>query len=368
MDFQEIKYQSIKEKGLCGRYITYTHISEILNRLPPEFKVEEIGKSVKNLPIKSVTFGKGPKKIFMWSQMHGNESTTTKAVFDLFNWVKASSHVSNSILRTCTIKIIPMLNPDGAKAYKRVNANNIDLNRDAQNRSQPESKILRDSFEEFKPDFCFNLHDQRTIFNVGRTSKPATISFLAPAFDEARSISKSRALSMQLIAAINRELQKIIPYQVGRYNDGFNANCIGDTFQMLGTPTILFEAGHFPDDYARESTREYIFRALITALHVISSDAIGDHSVEAYLEIPENNKFFYDILIKNAHRINPITYAEQEAIGILFSETLDNDVILFEPRIESKGDLKEYFGHKTFDCLNDMNFEDLKNQPYWNTL
>ncbi len=368
MDFPEFDYEPIKEKRIKGRYITYNHISGILKSLPTNFEVDKIGESVQELPIESVTFGKGPKRILMWSQMHGNESTPTKAVFDLINWVGTKINLSNSILNNCTIKIIPMLNPDGAKAYTRVNANKIDLNRDAQDRSQPESKILRNCFEEFKPDFCFNLHDQRTIFNVGSTPKPATVSFLAPAFDEERNISESRAISMRLIAAMNRELQKLIPNQVGRYEDGFNANCIGDTFQMLGTPTILFEAGHYPDDYERESTREYIFKALITALYVISVNSIGECSNEEYFEIPENNKLFYDVLIKNVHRINPFSYAKQDSIGILFQETMDNDSIKFEPKIERKGDLQEYYGHKTFDCLNEVNLEDLKKQPYWNIL
>jgi murein tripeptide amidase MpaA len=36
-----------------------------------------------------------------------------------------------------------MLNPDGAKTYTRENANKVDLNRDSQDLTQPESKILR---------------------------------------------------------------------------------------------------------------------------------------------------------------------------------------------------------------------------------
>ncbi|MGB5500547.1 MAG: M14 metallopeptidase family protein [Maribacter sp.] len=368
MDFPEIEYQSIKEKRIKGRYVNYDHISGILKSLPPNFKVDKIGESVKGLPINSVTFGNGSMRILMWSQMHGNESTTTKAVFDVLNWVGTESKLSNSILKNCTIKIIPILNPDGAKAYTRFNANDIDLNRDAQDRSQPESRILRTCFEDFKPDFCFNLHDQRTIFNVGGAPKPATVSFLAPAFDEERNSSESRAISMQLIVAMNQALQKIIPNQVGRYDDGFNANCVGDTFQMLGTPTILFEAGHCPDDYERESTRAHIFKALITALQVISTNSIGAFSDEDYVKIPENNKLFFDILIKNAHRINSFSYAKQDAIGILFKETLAEDAIKFLPKIERKGNLQGYYGHKTFDCLNEANLADLKMQPYWNIL
>src|SRR5690606_25096737 len=112
------------------------------------------------------------------------ESTTTKAVFDLLNLFAYSKEDDvKAILENCTIGIIPMLNPDGARMYTRLNANHIDLNRDAQNLTQPESKILKACFDDFKPDFCFNLHGQRTIFSAGFTNKPATVSFLAPAQD-----------------------------------------------------------------------------------------------------------------------------------------------------------------------------------------
>ncbi len=364
MRLSHIDYDSIKEKALKGRYITHNHITPILKNLPAVFKLEEIGRSVKDLPIYTVTFGNGPKKILMWSQMHGNESTTTKAIFDLFNLIVGSSKISSTILNTCTIKIIPILNPDGAMAYTRMNANIVDLNRDAQERSQPESKVLRNCYEHFKPDFCFNLHGQRTIFNVGNSSKPATVSFLAPAFDKERNISFTRAQSMRLIVAMNQELQESIPGQIGRYDDGFNANCVGDTFQMLNIPTILFEAGHYPNDYDREETRKFIFIAMLKALDVISSDTLENYDQSAYFEIPDNNKLFYDILIKNVHIIDPIKYKEGDSLGILYKEVLKNEQITFEASFEKSGNLEGYFGHKAYDCTSKNDFSYLKSATF----
>ncbi|MDE3740366.1 M14 family metallopeptidase [Maribacter polysaccharolyticus] len=364
MNVFQIDFDSIKEDALNGRYITYDHIAPILNSIPTDFKVEKIGESVNNLPIHTITFGKGPIKILMWSQMHGNESTTTKAIFDLINFIDKHPTYSEPILTSCTIKIIPILNPDGAKSYTRINANQVDLNRDAQNRTQPESRILRGCYDQFNPDFCFNLHGQRTIFNVGNTSKPATVSFLAPAFDEQRNISPTREQSMRLIAAMNQELQELIPGQVGRYDDGFNSNCVGDTFQMLNVPTILFEAGHYKDDYAREKTRKFIFIALLKAINVISSDTVGDYDREAYFEIPDNNKLFYDILISNAHLLNPDKYEIGDSIGILYKEVLNNETVNFIPSVEKIGKIENYFGHKTYDCASKIDFSDLKSQNF----
>ncbi len=268
------------------------------------------------------------------------------------------------ILERCTIKIIPILNPDGAIAYTRVNANQIDLNRDAQDQSQPESKLLRKLFDHFQPNYAFNLHDQRTIFNVGETPKPATVSFLAPAHDAERSISETRDLSMRLIVAMNDMLNHMIPGQVGRFDDSFNSNCVGDCFQMLNTPTILFEAGHFPDDYEREKTREYIFWSLYKALEVISTNISHISDSKDYFDIPENNKLFFDILIKDAEVLST-KYGKGISVGILYKEILHNGKIEFEPYIAETGNLEGYFGHKTYNCNVQADLQQLNDENHF---
>lgn len=347
---KDLDYNKIMVPTISGRYINYDHVNEFLKTLPATFKIEVVGKSVRNESIKSITFGSGPNKILMWSQMHGNESTTTKAVVDFLSYLKQDIVDVSEISKSCTLKIIPILSPDGARNYTRVNANKIDLNRDAQDLSQPESRVLKTVYEEFKPNYCLNLHDQRTIFNVGETSKPATVSFLAPAFDKDRNISPSRKLSMQLIAAMNNKLQKEIPGQVGRYDDGFNANCVGDAFQMRKTPTILFEAGHYDDDYDRDKTRVFIFKALLQGIKVISKNLVSDYTIEQYLSIPENGKQFVDILVVNDNFIkNQLT--KSELVQIQYKEVLNKGKVAFIPELyhlEKKP--SEIFGHKTLNC------------------
>lgn len=365
MTIDKDTYLIFKENSVRGRYIVNGQIASFLDTLSPEFKVITEGTSVEDRPIKSVTVGLGKQKVLMWSQMHGNESTTTKAILDLLNFLGSNEGLASTILEECTLKIIPILNPDGAEAYTRVNANAVDLNRDAQERGQPESKILRAVYEDFQPDFCFNLHDQRTIFNVGDTPKPATVSFLAPSHDEERSISESRGISMQLVVAMNKELQKMIPGQIGRYDDAFNANCIGDTFQMLNTPTVLFEAGHYHEDYERERTREYVFHSIVTALKCIGKNEFHNHSQEVYFDIPENKKLFLDVIIKNAKIIDS---SFTKDIGIQYAEVLRNREISFEARIEKEGCTEGYFAHRTFDCTDENNFAELKKQGFWKTL
>ena len=339
MNYIEL-HKHYKENALFGRYICLSDIESLLLKLNPEI----IGKSVLDKPIYKYTIGTGKIKVFMWSQMHGNESTTTKALFDFFNFIHSKEIIAIQMLQEFTFCFLPMLNPDGAQLYTRENANGIDLNRDAFNLSQPESKILRQTFDEFKPDFCYNLHDQRTIFGAGVTGNVATVSFLAPSFNENRDVNKARSKAMNVIVAMNNELQHHIPNQVGRFDDGFNINCIGDTFQQLNVPTILFEAGHYENDYYREYTRKMIFIALISGLIFISENDIVDNENEHYLKIPQNKINFYDFIYRNVK----INYDGKEIItnfAAQYKEELVDGKIQFNAYIAVIGELKGFYGH-----------------------
>ena len=354
-------FSSFKENKLHQRYITNNHIKPLLKNLEDLVSIDIIGHSVLQKEIHSIKIGSGPKKLFMWSQMHGNESTTTKAIFDVLNTLLSKDASIQHILDNCTICIIPILNPDGAGAYTRVNANEVDLNRDAQLRTQPESLILRSVFEDFNPTFCYNLHGQRTIFSAGKTNKPATVSFLAPAQDEACTITITRMIAMEVIGQMNAMLQQVIPNQVGVYDDAFNLNCVGDTFQSENRPTMLFEAGHYFNDYEREQTRKYIYIALLTSLDYIAKVDVDGSLYESYFDIPENEKCFLDIIIRNA-KID--SDSDLNDIGIQFQERLIDEKVRFIPKIEKIEKLNAFYGHREIDAQGqvvlDANFSTLK--------
>ena len=348
------EYRKIKATGIRGRYITNHDLFSFLSQLATSFEIVTRGKSVLGKHVESVSLGTGPYKILMWSQMHGNETTTTKAVLDLINYLA----VEGAILKECSLLVIPILNPDGADAYTRENANNIDLNRDARSLSQPESVVLRNAFDSFRPDYCFNLHDQRTMYNTGNSDKPATVSFLAPSVDGVGTVTESRVRAIKLIVGMNKMLQDTIPGQVGRYDDAYNPNCVGDTFQTLGCPTVLFEAGHYREDYQRETTRYLIFQSLLAALRAIAQGSVFDFDPKEYFKIPENGRQFFDILIKNPNHLSSL-YSENDSIGIMYEEVLQGNKINFVPKIEKIGDLDTFFGHKTYDCAKEKELSEL---------
>lgn len=341
-------FNQFKVSEISGRYITLNHIEPFLKSLPKgDLKI--IGQSVQNRSIYEYNIGTGGTKILMWSQMHGNESTTTKAVIDLLNLLNSDNDLAKDILSKYTLKIIPILNPDGAYLYTRANAVQVDLNRDSQDLTQPESNVLKSVYTTFKPDFGFNLHDQRTIFGVGNTNKPATVSFLSPSYNEARDINEVRKKAMSVIVVMNNELQKHIPGQVGRFDDGFNLNCIGDTLQYNGIPTILFESGHHPNDYNREETRKFIFISLLTALKNITDIDYSVNPCEEYHEIPQNSTNFYDIVIRNVGGVSG-KIKKNLTFGLQYQEVLLDSAINWVAYISEIEENLNKFGHLEIDA------------------
>lgn len=339
-----LPHHRIKIPQLFGRYITLEMITPILDKMANFCEISVAGHSENGQKIHTIILGNGPKRFLAWSQMHGNESTTTKAVLDfihLFSLDGEFAPVINEFLKTYTFCCIPMLNPDGAKAYTRFNANETDLNRDASLLSQKESKVLRTVFNDFKPDLCLNLHGQRTIYSLPN-KKSASLSFLAPAADATRSITPGRNVAMHLIATMNSALQVLLPGQIGRYDDAFNIDCVGDFFQSFGVPTILFEAGHYPGDYQRETTREMVFHAF-TALFKLCEHS-KNSAVMPYDSIPENEKLCRDVVLRNVTLSN-----KRMDIAIQFEEQLHDNAILFIPKVDIIGDLSYLFGHKEID-------------------
>jgi hypothetical protein len=358
MNYENLYSQNL-ETNLKGRHITLNDIEPLLLQFNSDNQVQIIGKSVLGKPIYKYELGTGKIKVLLWSQMHGNESTTTKALFDFLNLLNCNSNIAKELLSKFSFYCLPMLNPDGALLYTRENANNIDLNRDAQNLTQPESKLLRSTFESFKPDFCYNLHDQRTIYGIESDAiRPATVSFLAPAYNENREVNEVRAKAIKVIIAMNKILQEFIPNQVGRFDDSFNINCVGDTFQFLNVPTILIEAGHFPGDYERELTRKYVFISLVEGLLKINENDIVINKIEDYMNIPHNKICFYDFIYKNIK----INYDNNKIItnfALQFKEEIIGNQLVYNAYTAAIGDLEGFSGHFELD-VEEALYEDLE--------
>lgn len=337
------------EENFKNRYVNPSELSDFLMNNYKSL-LTEIGRSELNKPIYKLTLGKGPKNILLWTQMHGNETTGTLSCLDLLKFFESENNCSHEILSKFTLDIIFMLNPDGAEIWTRRNRLGIDINRDFLAASSIEMQVLKKTASEKKYDLAFNLHDQRTIFGVEGKKEPATLAFLSPSESVDRKVTETRKKSMGLIADIYKEISKLLPNKISRFTDEFYPRSVGDNFQKLGIPTILFEGGHFPKDYYRQKTRRYFTLSLITALYYASIKDEWQKGYELYNEIPNNSFSFFDIIYRNV-RIRE-DKNETVDIGIQYVEkiTKGENELSFIAKIEDIGDLSFMYGHEEIDA------------------
>ena len=175
--------------------------------------VTEVGRSGANREIYQMEFGKGPLKIFMWSQMHGDEPTATSALIDLFTYLQKNRNTElvKKISETVTIRAVPMLNPDGCEMYKRRNLQDIDINRDAVDLATPEARLLKKLRDDWSPAIGFNLHNQNSLTTVGNAPQQAAVSFMVVYGDAEKTTNPGHERNTRLVSAMVMALQKFIP-------------------------------------------------------------------------------------------------------------------------------------------------------------
>ncbi|WP_445428073.1 M14 family zinc carboxypeptidase [Alishewanella sp. HL-SH05] len=285
-------YHPYQQAHLNKPQLQFSDIAPLIEhyQVQPWLTVTELGRSVKQQPIYQLQLGQGDKRILAWSQMHGDESTATAALFDLLNYLQAPEQAAwrEQLFAEITLYIIPMLNPDGAAKHSRVNAQGIDINRDALALQSPEGQLLMAAAKQIKPHFAFNLHDQNRFHAAGPYPNPATISLLAPAYNAEREINASRRAAMQLIAHVQPWLEQQIPQHIGRYADDWSARSFGDTFAAMGISTVLVESGAYRGDDNRQMARRLNFQLYVAWLAAIASDSYQQADLALYDAIPFN--------------------------------------------------------------------------------
>lgn len=349
----ESAYEKYKEPTISHRRFKHADLQPLLQKHAVDFQLEDLGKSVEGRSITSMNWGKGATKVMLWSQMHGNESTATMALFDLFNFLEGKNdgfeELRTLLKNQLSLKFIPMINPDGADAFKRRNGLDIDLNRDAISQISPEAVILKKARDDFEPEFGFNLHDQQIYYNVVNTPKQATISLLAPAYNYETEINEVRGRAMQTIAGMNELLQELIPGQVGKYDDAFEPRAFGDNIQKWGTSTILIESGGYPGDPEKQYIRKINFMIILNALHQIATRGYEQYTTEQYFAIPDNGFQLMDLIINEMQvKVKGAWYPLD--IAIRRRETENAAGYFMSASVEDLGDMQIFFGFETLDA------------------
>jgi Zinc carboxypeptidase len=345
-------YDKYREAAITNRRFKHKDIVPLIQALPFDKKV--VGQSFEKRDIYQIKLGTGKIKLLLWSQMHGDESTATMALFDIFKFFQARNDgfdaFRQEILDKCTLYFVPMLNPDGAERFQRRTATEIDMNRDALRLQTPEGVLLKQLRDELTPDFAFNLHDQGTRTSAGISPKQATISFLATAYDQERHWNPVRKRSMQVICGMNDVLQQFVEGHVAKYSDEHEPRAFGDNIQKWGSSLILIESGGYKDDTEKQFIRKLNFVAILSAFESISARKYKKYKLKHYDALPINDGFLFDLLIRNVQFIeNGKTIIKD--IGINVNERNKDNATTFtlDSRVDDLGDLSTYWGIKEID-------------------
>ena len=238
------------------------------------------------------------------------------------------------------------MNPDGAERFQRRNALGIDINRDALRLQSPESRILKRIRDSLDADFGFNLHDQSRYYNAFRTEKPATISYLAPAYNYAKSVNKVRSDAMRVIVMMNRIIQKYAPGQVGSYNDAFEPRAFGDNLQKWGTSTILIESGGYQNDREKQEIRKLNYVSILSAIFSIADQSYKKAPLSEYEAIPRNDRKLFDVKLENmSYNLLGNTYTLDVGINHYEYDLPGNEDFYYRSGVVDQGDLSTYYGY-----------------------
>ncbi|WP_026809719.1 M14 family zinc carboxypeptidase [Arenibacter latericius] len=348
-------YEKYKEPSIDERRIKHEDIQPLITKIgeDPRFEVNKVGESIEGRSLSLISVGTGSTNVFLWSQMHGNEPTATQAIFDILHFLASDDfkQEKEDILKNLKLHFLPMLNPDGAQGYNRRNALGIDINRDALMLQSPEGRTLKRVRDSLNAKFGFNLHDQSTYYNAERTNKPATISYLAPAFNYEKDINEVRGDAMRVIVFMNRIIQNYAPGQVGRYNDDFEPRAFGDNIQKWGTSAILIESGGYKDDVEKQFIRKLNYVSILSAIYTIAKENYKDIPISEYEEIPQNDRKLFDLkLIGVTYNLLGKPYKLDVGIHRNEVDIPAKNSFYYSSRVADQGDLSTFYGYEELEA------------------
>jgi hypothetical protein len=303
-------HDQVRLKGLGKRRFDQERYWEVVGPVVEKsdrLRVRVVGESAEGRPLRTISFGRGPLSVLLWSQMHGDESTATMALADLYALVaeKGNHRMVRTILEGLTVHTLPMLNPDGAQRFQRRNAQGIDINRDARALATPEGRVLKEVRDRLEPAVGFNLHDQGIGTRVGRTDRGVAIALLSPPFDHSRAINDVRLRAMEVMGVMVESMEPLVGGHIAKYDDTFNPRAFGDLITQWGTSTILVESGGWEDDPQKQYLRKVNFVAILAALESLATGSYEGVGTDSYQALPSNGRRIGDLLITGGTVVIP---------------------------------------------------------------
>lgn len=213
-----------------------------------------IGTSVQGRPITAYYFGNGATTVLYTGAVHGSE-VSTRSLMD--RWIQDLDEKARTIPAHITVVVVPVINPDGIARGSRVNANNVDLNRNfatsdwqkdittVNNQpfpggggesamSEPETKAISGLAQRLRPKVILSYHSIGSMVAANQAGNSTT---LAATYAQ---LSGYRNITGQSDAAFE--------YSVTGTADDWYA-------QAIGVPSLLIELGsHSYHQFERNQT------------------------------------------------------------------------------------------------------------------
>lgn len=142
-----------------------------------------IGHSIEGLPIRQITLGKSPERVFIISRQHPPEITGSIGLMAFVDTLTGDTDLAQRFRKRFQITIIPVVNPDGiVHGHWRSNLGGVDTNRDWKAFSQPETRTVRDALlkegreEGAKPYLFLDFHSTgQNVFYTQPASAPSAL-------------------------------------------------------------------------------------------------------------------------------------------------------------------------------------------------
>ncbi|MDH5718760.1 MAG: DUF2817 domain-containing protein [Spirochaetia bacterium] len=148
-----------------------------------------VGQSAgkKDIMAKKLEAEKSKRKVLLIGGVHGNE---TEGVRFMVDFCKEFAKDEQKSPFDFGLYLLPLLNPDGFFKYERKNAAGIDLNRNMSTKdwaeeyteekynpgkypgSEPESQILEQVVNMYKPNYIISFHSWKPLININGPAEP----------------------------------------------------------------------------------------------------------------------------------------------------------------------------------------------------
>jgi len=236
--------------------------------LNPVVRLTTLGKSIRGRSLWAVRLGNpvpnGSRRILVLCRQHGDEPASTEAALRL---IKSVAEKRDPALQTAlshvTLYLVPMVNPDGAGANTRLNANGADLNRDWGAFSQPETRAVVHAARLIRPNLIIDAHnwDGKDTYNADCLE--------APRASNSPALRVTQAIQSANIARLANNGFAVAPTRYGADSPNTLAH---RWFVAQGIPALLIEthAGD-SDNHLDFRRRQDIYLALIRDLACYSA-------------------------------------------------------------------------------------------------